>query len=67
MVTHYDPIHTYLVTRIERWEQLIEVRATSPEEARRLAKQDYGMVNDDPVFHSYTDESLWTVEEIEEP
>jgi len=63
-VIHYDPPRTYLITRIERYEQLVEVEATSKEEALRLAADGYGTINSDPEFHSFTDSSLWTVEEV---
>lgn len=63
-VKHYDPPKTYLVTRIERYEQLVEVEAVSEEAALRLVRDGYGTINSDPEFHSFTDSSNWTVEEV---
>jgi hypothetical protein len=61
---HYNPPRIYLVTRIERYEQLVEVEAPSKEEALRLAADDCGTINSDPEFHSFTDSSTWAVEEV---
>lgn len=62
---HYEPLRTYFITRIERWEQLVEVEARSEQEALLRAKDDCGTINSDPVFHSFTDSFDWTVEEVE--
>jgi len=63
-VTHYDPPKAYFVTRIERYEQLVEVEALSPEGALQLVRDGYGTINSDPEFHSFTDSSNWAVEEV---
>ncbi len=61
---HYEPEKTYLVTRIERYEQIVEIEATSEEVALDLVREGYGTINSDPEFHSFTDSSNWTVEEV---
>ena len=61
---HYDPPRRFLVTRLEICEVLVDVEAPSADEARRLVYDDYGTIVTDPEFHSYTDPSLWTVEEV---
>jgi len=63
-VTHYDPLKYYYVTRVERYEQLVEVEAVSEEAAVLLVNAGCGIINSDPVFHSFTDSSLWDVEEV---
>ena len=61
---HYEPARTYLVTRIERWAQTVQVEARTPEEALLRAENDEGIINDDPEFHSFTSRDYWNAEEV---
>jgi hypothetical protein len=64
-VTHYDPVKKFIVTRLEVYEQLVEVKATSTEKAVLAVQADDGIITCDPIFHSFFDTANWTVEKVE--
>jgi hypothetical protein len=56
---------SYRVTRLEIWEQVVEIEAESPEEAQRLVHDDYGEINSDAKYQGHHgDCGDWYVEEI---
>jgi len=63
-VIHYDPIKKFIVTRLEVYEQLVEVEAISAKKAVLAVQADDGIISSDPEFHSYFDSANWSVEEV---
>lgn len=61
---HYEPFRKFLVTRLEIYEQLVEIEARSELEARTLVSNGYGVISSDPVYHSNMDSGSWTIEEV---
>jgi hypothetical protein len=61
---HYDLVKKFIVTRLEVYEQLVEVEATSVEKAVLAVQADDGIITCDPTFHSFFNSANWSVEEI---
>jgi hypothetical protein len=63
-MTHYDPVKKFIVTRLEVYEQLVEVKATSTEKAVLAVQADDCIITCDPIFHSFFNPCNWSVEEV---
>jgi dTDP-4-dehydrorhamnose 3,5-epimerase-like enzyme len=57
---------TFLVTRLEVYEQLVSVTAENEEEAQRKVKDGHGEIHNDAEFQRFLGDCQdWTVEEEE--
>ncbi len=54
----------FLVTKIERWEQLVQVEAKDKTEALDKAKEGDYTIHTDPEYHSDCNPDLWNIEEM---
>lgn len=55
----------FLVTRIERWDQLVQVEAETAEEAKDIAYDGGGEIHCDPEFVEFTNKETADVREFE--
>lgn len=55
----------YLVTRQERWDQLVLIDALTEEDAKRRVAKGAGVISSDPEFVDYINKENWNAERLE--
>lgn len=56
----------FLVTRQERWDQMVLIDALTEEDAKRRAYKGLGVISSDPEFVDYINRENWNVERLKE-
>lgn len=55
----------FLVTRQERWDQMVFIDALTEEDAKRRVAKGLGVISSDPEFVDYIYKENWNAERLE--